>query len=351
MIAPNDLGMAKQNLTIEKAWVMLGLPGNPLRGLNRSPFRQDQNPSFSIYGGGRRWKDFGTGEGGSVVDFVVMATGLPLADAIRKTCELAGVHQIIPPMPPSAFVPEPQPDPKPENRWENVKEEWREGQEYLEQNPKIRTRLAEWRGWPVAWVDYLLGHGYLSAPRDPENKTQRGIAFIVEEWEWEEASFSTPNCGFHYRKKSGDWRFYPKGIQATPFIIGNLCSPRLIVCEGQWDAITFAGSAGFLDGDPNHKESPLCEIAVVGIRGSSGYGSFLEHLAKRNTFLKQKPEVFLFRDADKAGETWRDKFAPRLAELATVRLFRPAAGKDLNDIHKADPLTLDEIRQTVGGIK
>jgi hypothetical protein len=304
-----------------------------------------------------RWKDFGTGEIGSVVDFIMKAKGLTVAQAISEAIRLAGTGSTITVS--TGSLPSTAPDPEPAEvtvrirpaAWSTVEPAWNEGKEYLEQNEGIRRSLAEWRGWPVAWVDYLLGHGYLSAPRDPESKTQRGIAFIVEEWEWDEFSLTSRDCGFHYRKKSGDWRFYPKGIQATPFIIGNLCSPRLIVCEGQWDGITFAGSAGFLDGDPDSKESPLCNTAVLGIRGSSGYGLILEHLAKRNTFLKQKPEVFLFRDADKAGETWRDKFAPRLAELATVRLFRPAAGKDLNDIHKADPLTLDELRQTVGEIK
>lgn len=38
-----------------------------------SPFREEVKPSFSVYGGGRRWHDFATIEGGDVVDFIAKA--------------------------------------------------------------------------------------------------------------------------------------------------------------------------------------------------------------------------------------------------------------------------------------
>lgn len=47
------------------------------------PFHQDRSPSFTIYAGGQRFKCFGCGAGGDVLDFVQRAYGLDLAGAIR----------------------------------------------------------------------------------------------------------------------------------------------------------------------------------------------------------------------------------------------------------------------------
>ena len=86
----SQLQVAKERLLIPALWHLLNLPGKPGRCC-RSPFREDRNPSFSIYDGGRRWKDHATGEGGDVVDFLAKALGLSNEDACRKLIELAGV--------------------------------------------------------------------------------------------------------------------------------------------------------------------------------------------------------------------------------------------------------------------
>lgn len=49
----------------------------------RCPFHNDRTPSFTIYDGGRRFKCFGCGAGGDVLDFVQRAYGLSLPDAAR----------------------------------------------------------------------------------------------------------------------------------------------------------------------------------------------------------------------------------------------------------------------------
>jgi hypothetical protein len=59
----SPLEAAKEQLSIPALWQLLNLPGKPARSC-RSPFREDRNPSFSIYDGGRKWKDHATGEGG-----------------------------------------------------------------------------------------------------------------------------------------------------------------------------------------------------------------------------------------------------------------------------------------------
>ena len=75
MTTPTDLfAEARARLTIQKCWVLLDLPGVPKLSC-RSPFREDQTPSLSIYDKGKAWIDHGTREGGDVIEFIRHAIG------------------------------------------------------------------------------------------------------------------------------------------------------------------------------------------------------------------------------------------------------------------------------------
>jgi hypothetical protein len=78
-----DIDSIKSRWTISDVWRRLNLPGEPRHGMNLSPFREERSPSFSIYRDDMRWKDFGTGEGGDVIDLVQMALGCDKVAAIR----------------------------------------------------------------------------------------------------------------------------------------------------------------------------------------------------------------------------------------------------------------------------
>jgi len=73
----------KDSITIQQAWQILGLSGEPRRTGCHSPFREDKNPSFSIYGDDRRWKDHATGEGGDVIDFAMAACNVDFRGAVE----------------------------------------------------------------------------------------------------------------------------------------------------------------------------------------------------------------------------------------------------------------------------
>lgn len=60
------------------------------------PFHPDRTPSFTIYDGGQRFKCFGCGAGGDVLDFVRQAYGLALPEAIRLL-DAGALPRAIPP--------------------------------------------------------------------------------------------------------------------------------------------------------------------------------------------------------------------------------------------------------------
>lgn len=335
------LTLAKQRLTIMDAWLMLSLPGRPKVGMNKSPFRDDRNPSFSIYRSGQRWRDFGTGDGGSVVDFVMKAGGLPMGQAIEQVIRMAGVGNFVPPLPPP-MLPKRQPSPASVVWSEAIREVWAEGVKWLQESDEVRWKMSLWRGWDARWVDALNEGGLLGCPLLQDKSNQRGTAFSV----------IGPNgnrmeaVGYHVRRRDGGWRYEPKGIRAFPFIMGCPHSGRLIITEGQWDAITLAGVEGWLD---RHEAWPE-DICVMGIRGASGTGAFWD--AYGPIISKTKPDITIIRDGDKAGENWRESFAPELAGIVgrqRVRLYRMDKGKDINEAHKNDPLTPMAMREVIKG--
>lgn len=88
----------KERLLIPDLWLRLGLPGQP-GATCRSPFRRDRSPSFSIYEGGRRWKDHATGEGGDAIAFLAHACQVDEAEAVRRFRAVAGEPLPLPPGP------------------------------------------------------------------------------------------------------------------------------------------------------------------------------------------------------------------------------------------------------------
>lgn len=109
--SPSPLEQAKSIITIFDLWRHFGFPGDPQRQKKVcSPFRPDRHPTVTVSRDGHLWNDFGSDDGGDVVDFWAKATGLPVADACKSFIEYAGtgrssiapITRIAPPASPPA---------------------------------------------------------------------------------------------------------------------------------------------------------------------------------------------------------------------------------------------------------
>lgn len=75
--------MITDSVTMQNIFNYYGFTPNS-RGFIRCPFHSEKTPSLGIYQNGRKWKCFGCGEGGSVIDFVMKYSGIGFKQAIAK---------------------------------------------------------------------------------------------------------------------------------------------------------------------------------------------------------------------------------------------------------------------------
>lgn len=59
----------------------------------RSPHREDKQPSLSVFDDGHRWKDHGSGAGGSCIDLVMYTLDMEAGDAIRWLHDTYGIER------------------------------------------------------------------------------------------------------------------------------------------------------------------------------------------------------------------------------------------------------------------
>ena len=235
---------------------------------------------------------------------------------------------------------------------ESVAVDWSEGLECLQSHADQRDHIAERRGWPLKWVDALAERGDIALPIC---YGQRRAAFPVYA--------PTPELhqiGFHARlepRKEGEratWVYLPnekangQKTPSLPFIMGaaNFSKARLLVIlGGQWDAITFAGAAGWLGA--GQWPDGVCVIAP---RGDSGTKTFLEAYAP---IWPKGCNVLLFPDGDASGAKWFEgagSFAEQLRDRGCrVVVKTTAPHKDFNDLYRAQEITPEQVAGLLAG--
>ncbi|MSU50398.1 MAG: hypothetical protein EXS37_15155 [Opitutus sp.] len=341
---PPSIEEIKARYTIADAWRDEGCQGEPGRSC-KSPFREDKHSSFSVYDDGRKFKDHADDSGGDVLDFIAKARGCTPAEALAAARERIGWQ-------PGAHGPalsrrreaprtttraEPAPTYRPVPMSGEVRTTWDAGLHWLKISDTLQAEIDTWRGWPAGTARTLAEEGLLSAP---DSKGARGLAFVVQ-YPCRTAWIET---GYHIRHKprrEGDrvvWTYQPAGVgmPGVPFVLGNFYGARLaIVCEGEWDACTWAAAAGWLA----HESAWPDGVAVLGIRGAAGWRTFLEHWRPR---WPRRPRFLLVPDNDEPGLKWQSEFAGALAPLAlSVTVLPPKLGgpKDFGDLNRQKPFT------------
>ena len=319
----------------------------------RAPHREEKNASFSVYRSQKsdwRFKDFGTGEHGGLVGFAMLA-GMDGKQASHWLMEKAGVRwseRFVTFTRPVKIESKPTEAEKAPEMSPAVRGAWKEGVDHLHRHPEGVGALVALRGWPLAWAKFLADRAHVSMPLYHGRRT---IAFLVETPEIGPEGMTMRGVGFHCRlaprpgENHAGWRYVPneaehgQRIPALPFIMGGSCfdsAKLLVILGGQWDALTFAFSAGWL-GDGCQWPDGVC---VIGMRGDSSSNIFLHHYGR---FWPKAANCLLIPDGDASGARWleaADSFASRLsARCRKVAVVRCGRHKDFNDLYRAEQIT------------
>ena len=313
------LAEAKERLRIPELWKMLGQQGAPGKSC-KSPFRPESSASFSVFDDGRRWRDFGTSEGGTAVDFLAKARGLSDADACREFIKLAGLDR--PPGSPPKRSPTSSTDSRePAFDWSACLAAFTE---------EHRAKLALWRGYSLDFVEWLHGQGLIGL-HDGER-----IALPVH-------GTDSRVIACHYRRKEdGSWRYYPPGTPTRPLTIGETSTANTIFAfESQWDALAVMDRLGWPGNAP-------ADTAVIITRGASN-GRLLAGSCRSEAAILAFPQ----NDAPRAdgkptpAEKWLAE-AVAACGCRCLRVATPEEHKDCNDWTRAGA-TAEDLQRAIAG--
>jgi DNA primase len=258
------------------------------------PFHTDKSPSFTIYEGGQRFKCFGCGAAGDVLDFVQQMHGVGLPEAARMLDGGFIPCTEIAPLPSSADT---------SDRSDEARAIWRD-------SVPVQGTLAE---------TYLRSRG-IDIPLPPTLRFAKlRYGTKGREWPCLVAAVTGPD-----NKLSGIQRTYladdglgkaefPKSKLSLGRVSGSAIrlapvTRELVVCEGLEDGLTLQQELG---------------VSVWVAAGSSMLPA-----------MRFPPIVEVVRiggDADQAGRAAADKAARAFAERGlAARVFFPVDAKDFN---------------------
>ena len=287
------------------AWLALSLPGEPKSNC-RSPFREENSPSFSIYDGGRKWKDHGSGESGDVVEFVKVALGGDYAEARDWFLERLGIDERdgnAAPVEP--FLPS---EPKGEIQFPC---------EILEGSSRTWEQFSELHDYTYAATWTMVQSGVLRF-----GKVGGSVCFVVTDAARRSAEI---------RKVSGkpffgDSKQYPlKGVDKAWPVGGELLDTQdnVFVSEGASD--TLCAYDQFVRYRKSGGDRNWLPIGILGAKVNRLDRGFLQRLRGRH--------VRLCPDGDDAGdaarESWTKLFRDAGASVDAVEMPR---GRDLSDV-------------------
>ena len=309
-----DIADIRLRLPIAQAWRALNLSGEPARSC-ASPFRPDKNPSFSVYseGGFDRWKDFGSGENGDVLDLIQKAKGVGTAEALVLARSILGIDQ--------------QADRRPDG-----KRRWTP--DLKRGTPEQMQRLSSLRGFSMQGLEEASRRGFLffteMAKTEAWAVTDRRRQVVelrrLDGQRWS-AYGALPERKAHC---VGSGKNYPCGIEeAADYNV-------VALVEGAPD---FLALFTFLWAEERS------DVAPLGVLGAASHRLAPEALAKLRGKL-----VCLYPHADEAGaaaakawaRTLRDAGAKVMAfDLGGIVRADGRPGKDLNDVLLMDADTYE----------
>jgi DNA primase len=281
---------------------------NPIKnygyyGMYHCPFRNDRNASFKVDYRKNLWNDFGTGEGGSIIDLVMKMNGCTFSDAVRMLDRRTDVCTY---------------------KHHNVETSQQSNdtnfsfhrKSILEENPSNRLLKAI----PIAHPKLIEYVAERKISLDLANRYCREVHYQNSAGKFFSVGFLNDNGGYELNNKSNfKGCIAPKAI--TTF--RNNSDARLVF-EGFWDFLSY--------------------LTIQKIEQTRHYVAVLNSVAnvqKSLEFLKNHKEINTYLDNDEGGKNATALIKANCI-LVNNRSSKFAGFKDLNDYLCGKKKTLDK---------
>lgn len=290
-----------------------------------SPFRDERNNSFSVYADGTRWKDQGTGEYGTVIDFYAKAHSCGEGHAIKALKEMMGGNSLSPIIRAREAVPE-----------EGEKQQYHPDLSVptdaeLDEISRRRSICVE--ALKIAVERGFLYTAILKGERafvvtDKTRKNYRARRIDGRPWDPGKKAY----CLY------GSQAAWPIGIQEAEAF------PSIALCEGETDFLAAFGHA-YASGVED-QVAPVC-IAGAGNR-----------IPTEALPLFKDKRVRIFVHGDRQGEEAWERWSKQLNGIAEVDGFdfyglittEGSPVTDLNDMLRIDYDCWEENKTTIAGV-
>jgi hypothetical protein len=309
---PDLFAQARELYTVPDAWRDLRLPEEPKLGMNRSPWREDRTPSFSIFDGGKGWKDHATDEGGDVVSFIARAVSgstKGFTEAREWLLERIGIDHLDGPTKPRSRPVEKPQEEKP-IAWPS---------ELLKGSPETLEGFAKARG-----ISYATAHVMSEAGLLRFLDVRGAACFAILDDANRAAEIRRMDGGLWWTEKKA----YPlAGVDKSwlpGFALYEPDRPReFIITEGATDFVTAFDLVTRYEREGG--ELRWLPLACLGASVTNLHPEILAAMPGR--------KVLLVPDGDDAGRLWRETITEKLLGAgATVDAVAMPEGKDLSDI-------------------
>lgn len=301
---------------ITDAWRDLGLEGTPATSC-RCPWREDRNPSFSVFDEGRKFKDHATDEAGDVFEFVKLSLGADFKEAASWIEDRAGVMRQERPTRPHRTVTKAKGIQWPSELVRGTERTW--------------EAFARIRGLTFPAIHAAIHGGLLKF-----TKMQGHKCFVV-----------TDESGMAGEIRKIDGEDFPNGrkVYGLPgvdksWLVGGawLSETRnetpVFIAEGSTDFLAaFDAYSRYRRAGGKRSWLPL---ALLGASGKTLHRDLHEHLAGRT--------VRLAPDGDNAGAKMAEHWGTMLSAMGCpVEVLEMPRGRDIRDMLEAGELKPEEI--------
>ncbi len=261
---------------------------NPIKdrnyyGMYLSPFRNDNNPSFKVDYEQNLWHDFGTGEGGSIIDLVMKMDNCNLSEAIRKLQNKESVSE-------SLF-------------FQRNMIDKTEKQSVKQTEPKISIFKEIPIGNP-ALISYL-NERHINIEIAKQHCSE--IHYEVNGKPYYAIGFKNDNNGFILRNN------FFKGCTSSDITTIDKGKSHCCVFEGFIDYLSFLSL----------KNEPSIESNIVVLNS-------VNNLNKASDFLKRHNTIYTFLDNDEAGKRCLNEIQ-KLGKTVSDQSQFYGGYKDIND--------------------